>query len=226
MQLIHGHNGGARVVDRYALGQLQLQRVGWQANFLQNFADQLGQLWLAKLPELITKILQEIGLPPDSLELELTEGVAVDDPRAAILTMDQLHACGVRLAMDDFGTGYSSLSQIKRFPLSKLKIDQSFVRDLGEDANDRAIVSAIIRMAQAMGLHTTAEGVETQEQMDFLQEQGCADVQGYLCGRPMQAEQMQALLARADAATTGITPERRHWQPPLPQPSAPPIFIS
>ena len=121
--------------------------------------------------------------------------MAVDDPRAAIVTMDQLHACGVRLAKDDFGTGYSSLSQLKRFPLYKLKIDQSFVRDLGEDASDRAIVSAIIRMAQAMGLHTTAEGVETQEQMNFLHEQGCADVQGYFCGRPMAPEKMQALLA-------------------------------
>ena len=155
-----------------------------------------------QLPELITQILTEIGLPPDSLELELTEGVAVDDPRAAILTMDQLHACGVRLAMDDFGTGYSSLSQLKRFPIYKLKIDQSFVRDLGEDANDRAIVSAIIRMAQALGLHTTAEGVETQEQMDFLHEQGCAGVQGYLCGRPMSAEKMQERLGRQASAET------------------------
>ena len=149
----------------------------------------------SQLPELITKILQDVGLAPNSLELELTEGVAVDDPRAAIVTMDQLHACGVRLAMDDFGTGYSSLSQLKRFPLYKLKIDQSFVRDLGVDANDRAIVSAIIRMAQALGMQTIAEGVETIGQLAFLREQGCTEAQGYHCGRPQPAAQLQALLA-------------------------------
>ncbi len=183
-------------VMRTALTQLKNWRE--QGLVLETVAVNLSavQFRQPQLPELITKILQEIGLAPDSLELELTEGVAVDDPRAAIVTMDQLHACGVRLAMDDFGTGYSSLSQLKRFPLYKLKIDQSFVRDLGEDASDRAIVSAIIRMAQAMGLRTTAEGVETQEQMDFLREQGCVDVQGYFCGRPMAAETMQALLAK------------------------------
>ena len=186
-------------VMRTALTQLKDWRA--QGLVLDTVAVNLSavQFRQPQLPELITKILQDIGLPPDSLELELTEGVAVDDPRAAILTMDQLHACGVRLAMDDFGTGYSSLSQLKRFPIYKLKIDQSFVRDLGEDASDRAIVSAIIRMAQAMGLHTTAEGVETQEQMNFLQEQGCADVQGYFCGRPMAPEKMQALLAHQGA---------------------------
>lgn len=186
-------------VLRTALAQLKDWRA--QGLVLEAMAVNLSavQFRQPQLPELITQILTDIGLPPDSLELELTEGVAVDDPRAAILTMDQLHACGVRLAMDDFGTGYSSLSQLKRFPIYKLKIDQSFVRDLGEDANDRAIVSAIIRMAQALGLHTTAEGVETQEQMDFLHEQGCADVQGYFCGRPMPAEKMQEMLVRQGA---------------------------
>ena len=204
-------------VLRSALAQLKSWRA--QGFSLDSVAVNLSavQFRQPQLPKLISKILQEIGLPANSLELELTEGVAVDDPRAAIVTMDQLHARGVRLAMDDFGTGYSSLSQIKRFPLSKLKIDQSFVRDLGVDANDRAIVSAIIRMAQAMGLHTTAEGVETQEQMNFLQAQGCADVQGYLCGRPMHAEQIQLMLARTDTAASASAPARRHWQAPLPQ---------
>ena len=187
-------------VLRTALTQLHTWRA--QGMVLDTMAVNLSAVQFRQpaLPELITQILAEIGLPADSLELELTEGVAVDDPRAAIATMDQLHACGVRLSMDDFGTGYSSLSQLKRFPLYKLKIDQSFVRDLGEDANDRAIVSAIIRMAQALGLHTTAEGVETQEQLDFLREQGCADAQGYYCGRPMPAAQMQAILALHSAS--------------------------
>ena len=109
-----------------------------------------------QLPEMVTRCLEQAGLPARRLELELTEGAAVDDPAAALAMMDQLHERGVRLSMDDFGTGYSSLSYLKRFQIYKLKIDQSFVRDLEEDANDRAIVSAIIRMAQALGMQTTA----------------------------------------------------------------------
>ena len=147
-----------------------------------------------QLPELVSRVLAEFDLPPDSLELELTEGVAVDDPHAAVATMDQLHARGVRMSMDDFGTGYSSLSQLKRFQIFKLKIDQSFVRDLGNDSNDRAIVSAIIRMAQALGMRTTAEGVETEGQLAFLHEQGCDEAQGYHFSTPLPAEQLERFM--------------------------------
>ena len=147
-----------------------------------------------RLPELITRILQETGVAPDALELELTEGVAMENPRSAIATMRELHACGVRLSIDDFGTGYSSLSQLKQFPVSTLKIDQSFVRDLDNGPSDKAIVSAIIRMAQALGMQTVAEGVETRGQFDFLHDQGCHQAQGYYCGRPQPAGQLQALL--------------------------------
>ena len=137
---------------------------------------------------------------PDSLELELTEGVAVDDPHAAVATMDQLHARGVRMSMDDFGTGYSSLSQLKRFQIFKLKFDQSFVRDLGNDTNDRAIVSAIIRMAQALGMRTAAEGVETESQLAFLHEQGCDEAQGYHFSTPLPAEQLERFMRQHTAA--------------------------
>lgn len=140
-----------------------------------------------QLPEMVNRILMESGISPDLLELELTEGVAVQDPRTATITIDRLHAHGIRLSMDDFGTGYSSLSQLKRFQIYKLKIDQSFIRDIDRDSNDRAIVSAIIRMAQALGMRTTAEGVETQEQVDFLRAQGCDEAQGYLFSRPLAA---------------------------------------
>ena len=127
---------------------------------------------------------------------KLTEGVAVDDPHAAVATMDQLHARGVRMSMDDFGTGYSSLSQLKRFQIFKLKIDQSFVRDLGDDGNDRAIVSAIIRMAQALGMRTTAEGVETEGQLAYLREQGCDEAQGYHFSMPLSAPELEAFMRR------------------------------
>jgi diguanylate cyclase (GGDEF)-like protein/PAS domain S-box-containing protein len=149
-----------------------------------------------QLPELVSRMLSEFELPPDCLELELTEGVAVDDPHAAVSTMDQLHARGVRMSMDDFGTGYSSLSQLKRFQIFKLKIDQSFVRDLGNDTNDRAIVSAIIRMAQALGMRTTAEGVETAGQLSFLREQGCDEAQGYHFSKPLSAPALEAFMRR------------------------------
>ena len=147
-----------------------------------------------QLPEMVSQILAELDLPADALELELTEGVAVDDPHAAAATMNRLHARGVRLSMDDFGTGYSSLSQLKRFQIFKLKIDQSFVRDLGNDGNDRAIVSAIIRMAQALGMRTTAEGVETEGQLAFLREQGCDEAQGYHFSTPLPASELETFM--------------------------------
>lgn len=147
-----------------------------------------------QLPEMVTRCLKQAGLPARRLELELTEGAAVDDPAAALAMMDQLHERGVRLSMDDFGTGYSSLSYLKRFQIYKLKIDQSFVRDLDDDANDRAIVSAIIRMAQALGMQTTAEGVETDGQLEFLRAQGCDEGQGYLFSRPLPADAFEAYL--------------------------------
>ena len=146
------------------------------------------------LPELVSRLLADFDLPPDALELELTEGAAVDDPHAAVTAMDQLHARGVRMSIDDFGTGYSSLSQLKRFQIYKLKIDQSFVRDLDNDNNDRAIVSAIIRMAQALDIRTTAEGVETPGQLEFLREQGCDEGQGYYFSRPVPALQLEAFM--------------------------------
>ena len=148
------------------------------------------------LPELVSRLLADFDLPPDALELELTEGAAVDDPHAAVTAMDQLHARGVRMSIDDFGTGYSSLSQLKRFQIYKLKIDQSFVRDLDNDNNDRAIVSAIIRMAQALDIRTTAEGVETPGQLEFLREQGCDKAQGYHFSMPLSAPELEAFMRR------------------------------
>lgn len=186
-------------VMQTALDQLQhwhTMGMDWLAMAVNLSALQFRQ---PQLPELVSRLLDSTSLRANRLELELTEGVAVDDPRSAIATMDQLHARGVRMSMDDFGTGYSSLSQLKRFQIYKLKIDQSFVRDLGNDSNDRAIVSAIIRMAQALGIRTTAEGVETSEQLSYLREQGCDEAQGYYFSKPLPAHQITALLQRQHA---------------------------
>lgn len=148
------------------------------------------------LLEMVSRCLAEGQLPGHRLELELTEGTAVEDPTSALSVMMQLHEQGAHLSMDDFGTGYSSLNQLKRFPLGKLKIDQSFVRDVSEDANDRAIITAIIHMAQALGIRTTAEGIETEAQRIFLLEQGCDEGQGYLFNRPLPAAAFESLLRK------------------------------
>jgi diguanylate cyclase (GGDEF)-like protein len=146
------------------------------------------------LPELVAAVLAQEQLPPSMLELELTEGVAMHNPQQVSATMDQLAALGIHMSMDDFGTGYSSLSYLKRYKVSKLKIDQSFVRDIANDADDRAIVKAVISMAHSLGLCTIAEGVETQEQIDFLRAQGCEQIQGYWLSRPLSADALTALV--------------------------------
>lgn len=146
------------------------------------------------LSELIGSILRETGVNPRYVELELTERVAADDPVAAIAIMNELHQLGVRIAIDDFGTGYSSLSYLKRFRVHKLKIDQSFVRGLGNDPEDRAIVKAIINLANSLGVETIAEGVEEVEQLAFLRTHGCKEAQGFYFSQPVPAEQFLEFL--------------------------------
>lgn len=147
------------------------------------------------LPDLVSRILEETGLPPEYLSLELTEGATLHDPMGAIAVMNNLHARGVRMSIDDFGTGYSSLSYLKKFKVHKLKIDQSFVRDISTDPEDKAIVMAIINLARNLGLQTIAEGVETLGQLNFLREHLCDEVQGYYYSRPLPAEAFGTLLS-------------------------------
>lgn len=146
------------------------------------------------LQGMVTSVLNEVAIPPEYLEIELTESVATDNPVDAITVMNNLHAIGIRLAIDDFGTGYSSLSYLKKFKIYKLKIDQSFVRDIATDSDDRAIVAAIIQMSKGLGFTTIAEGVETQAQSDFLLAQGCDEFQGYIFSKPLPADQVVHLL--------------------------------
>jgi len=150
----------------------------------------------ADFPDLVARILAQAGLPAHLLELELTEGVSMNDPDAAVATMDELRQLGVRMAIDDFGTGYSSLSYLKKFNVSKVKIDQSFVRDISTDEDDRAIVTAIISMARSLGIRTIAEGVETSEQLAYLQSQGCDEVQGYYFSKPVPPDDFFKLLSK------------------------------
>ncbi|WP_372353217.1 EAL domain-containing protein [Pararhizobium sp. YC-54] len=148
--------------------------------------------WVSRVAE----ALQESGLEACYLELELTESLIMQDVASAVATMHELQALGVHLAIDDFGTGYSSLSALKRFPVRRLKIDRSFVQDIPGDADDRAITGAIISLAQKLQMQVIAEGVETQEQVDFLAASGCDDIQGYFFSRPVGPAAFVSLLSR------------------------------
>ena len=144
----------------------------------------------------VISALASSGLPPHRLELEITESVLLQDSESTLTTLHQLRALGVRIAMDDFGTGYSSLSYLRSFPFDKIKIDQSFVRDMSGKEDSIAIVRAVAGLGKNLGMATTAEGVETQEQLRYLRQEGCTEVQGYLFSRPMPARNIRHLLER------------------------------
>ncbi len=142
----------------------------------------------------VAEAIQLSGINPGSIELELTESVLMQDSDLVMNTLAKLKAVGVMLSIDDFGTGYSSLSYLKRFSVDKLKIDQSFVRDLAVDKDDSAIVLAVIQLGRSLKLKTIAEGVETEEQLAFLRDRGCHEAQGYLISRPVPAQEFVSFL--------------------------------
>lgn len=156
----------------------------------------------AGLVDSVARALQQNGLPANCLTLEITETTAMHDADASLTVLQRLSDMGVDLSIDDFGTGYSSLMYLKRLPANELKIDRGFVRDLEQDSDDAAIVSAIVALGQALGLRIVAEGVETDKQQDFLTRLGCDSLQGYLLGQPVPAEQfMDKLQAMAPEFT-------------------------
>lgn len=142
----------------------------------------------------VCQILRDTKVDPNMLELELTEGIAMEDSERTLNVLNQLNTLGVRLSIDDFGTGYSSLSYLKKFKIDKLKIDQSFVRGLGSHPQDAAIITAIISMAKSLGFKTIAEGVETLEQLNFLIQHECDEIQGYYFSKPLPSNEVANLL--------------------------------
>lgn len=148
------------------------------------------------LPALIDEILIETGLNPKTLDLELTEGILMEAADKNIGTLTELKRRGIQLSIDDFGTGYSSLSYLKHFPVDRIKIDHSFIRDLPQDADSAVIVETIIAMAMSMNLKVIAEGVETGEQLEFLRMRNCYEIQGYYFAKPQPAEDIEALLTK------------------------------
>ena len=184
---------GAWVIEQ-ACRQAQAWRQAGLPDLTMSVNLSALQFRRAGLIETVAGALARSGLPPHLLELELTETILLQDVENTLDTVRQLKALGVRLSIDDFGTGYSSLSYLKRFAVDRLKIDQSFVRDINTDPDDAAIVTAIIQLARSLRLGIIAEGVETPEQLAFLREAGCSEVQGYLFSRPLAPAALDAFL--------------------------------
>lgn len=185
-------------IGSWVLEQATQQMYAWRQAGIHGVAVSVNlssiQFRDPKLPALVKTTLERYNVSPECLELELTEGVALENPEGAVAMMDALNGLGVRLSIDDFGTGYSSLSYLKKFKVYKLKVDQTFVRDISTDDEDKAIVIAIIQLARSLGLKTIAEGVETPEQKAFLQAQGCDEMQGYLLSKPMSSDDATTFL--------------------------------
>lgn len=157
-----------------------------------------------KITEMVERVLQYSQLEPKYLEVEITEGTLIENKDEVKSTLQLLKDLGLTIAIDDFGTGYSSLAYLKTFPIDTLKIDQSFVRDISSDPNDAAITKAIVAMAHSLDLNVIAEGVETNDQLDFLRELGCSNVQGFLFSRPLPADEFAVLLMKETLADVNL----------------------
>ena len=157
------------------------------------------QLLRGKLPELLRRIIATTGVPADRIELEVTESMVMQNAEQTTAALNALREIGVSLAIDDFGTGYSSLVYLKRLPIDTLKIDKEFIGDLTRDPDDEAITATVITMGHSLGLNVIAEGVENEQQLAYLREQGCDEIQGYWLSQPIDAHRCLAFI--------------RSWQP-------------
>ena len=186
------NSGLIKILGAWALRSACHQAKQWQETGLEDFYISVNvsprQFVQEDFLEIIDGALSESGLQPENLMLEITEGVLMDNPQKSGAILAQLHAAGIKIAIDDFGTGYSSLAYLKKFPLSVLKIDKSFVDDVINSAEDMAIVGTILSLAEGLNLLVVAEGVENDAQLGFLRQEGCNLIQGYLTGRPVNSE--------------------------------------
>ncbi|MDD5175329.1 MAG: EAL domain-containing protein [Sterolibacterium sp.] len=191
-------------IGEWVLNEACRQAVVWRDAGLPNLVVGVNlsavQLKRGDLEKMVAKALSTSGLDPGRLELELTESMLIHDTEKVLATVTRLKALGIKLAIDDFGTGYSSLSYLRRFQVDKLKIDQSFIRDIANDPEDAAIVRAIVQMARSLKLRTIAEGVESEAMLEHLRDYQCDEAQGYLYSKPMPAEEFAEYLgSRATA---------------------------
>ncbi|MDP2878077.1 MAG: EAL domain-containing protein [Sulfuricella sp.] len=195
-------------VGEWVLRSACIQNSAWLAEGLPPLrvavnlsARQFRQSGLAAV---VNQALLDAGLAPEHLELEITESIMIQDLQTTITTLHQLHTLGIQISIDDFGTGYSSLSYLKRMPISKIKIDQSFVRDICTDPDDEAIANAVIGLGHSLKMQVIAEGVETREQLEHLRAQGCDEIQGYYFSRPLPAEAFAQLVREGLAAVKPV----------------------
>jgi EAL domain-containing protein (putative c-di-GMP-specific phosphodiesterase class I) len=184
-------------IGRWVLMTASAQNMAWQRDGLPAISMAVNlsprQFLDPNLLGDIDNVLASTGMPAHLLQLEITESMVMRNVERAIKLLDEIRSRGVRLAIDDFGTGYSSMSLMKKFPIDTIKIDRSFVLDLAQSAEDRAIATAIINMGKALGLTVVAEGVETKEQDAFLRGHACDEVQGYLFSKPVPPEKIPPL---------------------------------
>jgi EAL domain-containing protein (putative c-di-GMP-specific phosphodiesterase class I) len=183
-------------IGEWALRQACSQAVEWPDDIRVSVNLSPLQFSKGNLVSTVMSALASSGLSPSRLELEITESVLLEKTERNIAILNQLRRMGVRISMDDFGTGYSSIGYLRSFPFDKIKIDRSFVRDLMVDEGSLAIVRAIAGLGLSFGMTTTAEGVETEEQMRCLNLEGCIEVQGYLYSKPVPADEIGGLLVR------------------------------
>jgi EAL domain-containing protein (putative c-di-GMP-specific phosphodiesterase class I) len=192
-------------IGRWVMKTACAQNVAWQRQGLPPVCMavnlSLRQLMDDNLLEDIKAALEDSGMEPNLLELEITESMIMQNPTRMIAVLTNIKKLGVRLAIDDFGTGYSSLSQIKHFPIDTLKVDRSFIRNLPQDSEDKAITEAIITMGKTLSLTVVAEGVETQEQKDFLRDHVCDEMQGFYFSKPIMPDQFGDLLRNHDPSS-------------------------
>ncbi|CAN8141613.1 diguanylate cyclase [uncultured Thiomicrorhabdus sp.] len=197
-------------LDRQVMRKAIQSFLGWHLDSLVSGKLSLNlavkQLEQDDFFDFVNELLQDLGCNPNWLEFEITESDIMSNLEEMSRKMGQLRLLGIKISIDDFGTGYSSLSYLKKFPVSKLKIDQSFIRDLPKDEDDAIITKTIISMADNLGLEVIAEGVETIEQQHFLQENGCHQIQGYLYSKPLDSQAMQTYLLNFQK-TDHLTPE-------------------
>jgi diguanylate cyclase (GGDEF)-like protein/PAS domain S-box-containing protein len=199
-QFIHvaEESGLIAKLDQWVLRRACMQAKSWFDQGLAPIRVSVNLSMLTfrqpNLVHFISNVVGETGLLPEYLELELTESMVMDNPEATMRILSQLKAMGIHISLDDFGVGYSSLNYLKKLPIDRIKIDQSFVRDISEDQDDQAIVHTIISLCHNLKLDVIAEGVETENQLEYLRQHRCVDVQGYLYSKPLPEEEVVKLM--------------------------------
>jgi diguanylate cyclase (GGDEF)-like protein len=195
-------------IGEWVLHQACAEGMKWPGEIIVAVNLSPVQFKTGNLSEMVMSALAQSGLPANRLELEITEAVLLADTKSTLKTLHRLRNSGVRIAMDDFGTGYSSLSYLRSFPFDKIKIDQSFLHDLPFNAGSRAIIRAVVGLGRSLGMTTACEGVETQEELDYLKREGCTEAQGYFFSKPKPAGDLLELLSRQRAITKVVAAKR------------------